>query len=223
MEVRPGTLAADFCSRTGAWLSSFHRGCGNLFAGCREDSAPRAVPHRTRILSIACAPDAVSECSCVFFARDSSSCERWAVLVASGVDFLAAPRMLGVERTSFSERKSPPGWSLPGRRSVDDPGGGHCALHHGPVFESAEPGGVRGNLHGGTNCGEKICTGIVVAGVCGLHASADVGVSIFVLCVAARVGKIPREVDARKWACRSAMDAACPRGLRGLSRSGETA
>ena len=64
---------------------------------------------------------------------------------------------------------------------------------------------------------------VVVAGVCGLHASADVGVSIFVLCVAAGDGKIREPMEGHGRARELGVDAARACGFFGVSRSGETA
>ena len=81
------------------------------------------------------------------------------------------------------------GRSLPGRRAVVDSSGRHRALHHGPVFEPAESGGVRGNLHAVARTLETKYVRARCGSLLRPHASADGGVSVFVLRAARGDGK----------------------------------
>ena len=110
--------------------------------------------------------------------------------MASGVYFSIAPRLLGTVRFVFSGRASAMGWSLSDRSVIDASGCGNGALHHGPVSESAESGGIRGNLHARANLGKEICKGFVLAGVRCLHAPFHGGVSIFFLSLVRVYGEV---------------------------------
>src|ERR1700683_541242 len=134
MEVGARHLAADSWSRVSAGLPSLLRRRRDLPAGRGEDSASRVVPSRTRVLQIARPSDAVPECGCVLSTRDSFADGSRFTLMACGVDFLTAPRLLGVNRTVFPGfEESAMGWSMSGGRALDDSRGWHRALPPGSV------------------------------------------------------------------------------------------
>src|ERR1700678_28733 len=212
----------------GAWLPSFRRRRGDLPAGGGKDPASSAFPCRTRIFRVARQPDILSRGYCFFSAHDSLAHGSWIVLLARGIHFFAAPRLLGIVRSFFPERESAVGRSCSGCGAVDDPGSRDRALHHGPVFESAKSGGVRGNLHGGANPGKKICVGVFVAGCFRVYASADVGVSVFVLSVVCGFGQVGHSSERREGnrGCELIVadnTISCAGGVSGLSRSCEAA
>src|SRR5258706_8120328 len=101
--------------------------------------------------------------------------------MALGFDLFAATCLLGVGWAVISDCEGAMGWSLPGGRAVDDSGGGHRTLPYGPVFEPAESGGVRRHLRCGSDAGEEISAGCVVAGIRGERPSADGRFYIFLL------------------------------------------
>ena len=101
--------------------------------------------------------------------------------MAHHVNFSASPRLLGIVQLVFPESASPVGRRLFNRSAIVDSGRRYRALHHGSVFESAESSRVRGHIHDSENAREEILAGWVVAGICRVHASVDVGLSLFVL------------------------------------------
>ncbi len=82
------------------------------------------------------------------------------VALARGIDFSAAAGMLGVVAAVLFECESTVVRSVSGSRAAVDSGRGDRAVHHGPVSESAESGGIRGSLHAGANTGEEVCAGV---------------------------------------------------------------
>ena len=121
--------------------------------------------------------------NCVFSAPDALAYGVRVVLMACGVDFSIVSGVLAINWPAVFECEGALGRSMPGRSPVNDSRGWDRTLHHGSILESAKLNGLRGDFHGGANAGKKIFACIFVAGVCSRHASADVGISVFVLCL----------------------------------------
>src|SRR5579863_9403050 len=115
------------------------------------------------------------------------------------VDFSIVSRVLGVDRLAVFECEGALGRSMPDCGAINHSSGRDRALHHGSILESAKFGGLRGDLHGGTNAGEKIFARISVAGVCGRYASADVGISVFVLRLVRCHGEVRGSMEKLGW------------------------
>src|SRR5579872_268645 len=113
------------------------------------------------------------------------------------------------------------GRSVPGGRVGDNSGLRNRTLHSGPVFESSKPGGVRGYFYAGADSGTKIRTCILVAAVCSQHAPTDVGIPIFILCLATADGCVELSLEQKpRSLCGIGTDhASCAGGNGGISRS----
>ncbi len=101
--------------------------------------------------------------------------------MAHRVHFSAPACLLGIIQFVFPQSAGPVGQRVFNRRAIVTSRRGHGALHHGSVFEPTESSRFRGDIHGRENAGEEILAGWVVADICRVHASADVGLSLFVL------------------------------------------
>src|SRR5271154_1191948 len=104
--------AADGGSAPGAGIPSLRGRCGNLSAGRGKDSASGVVSGGAGIFPVARQPDLFPQSDRIFSARDALAHGSGAVLVACGVNFFAAPRMLGVVRPVLLECEGEVGRSL---------------------------------------------------------------------------------------------------------------
>src|ERR1700678_827850 len=138
----------------GTRISSLRRGRGNLSSGRREDPEPQFVSRDAGVFCFACQLDAFSEPDRIFYSRYASAIRGWSICVARGLDFSIAPGLLGVEWRLLCKHESALGRSLSGGGAAHDSGRWDGALHRGPVFESAKPGGVCGDLRRNADTGK---------------------------------------------------------------------
>src|SRR6202044_4079607 len=102
--------------------------------------------------------------------------------VACSIDFLIAAGLLGTGGPLLCERGSTMGWSVPGGGAAYDSGCRDGPLHHGPVSESAKPGGICGDLCRDPDARKKIYSRPSMARVYGMGASPHGGFRLFLCC-----------------------------------------
>src|SRR5450432_1151845 len=174
-------VAADGSGFADARLPSLRRRRRDLSTWRGANPEPGAVPCGPGIFPVARQHDAVPEPGGIFVPPDSSAVRGRTACVACRFDFSSAFVLLAVELNSLFVRERSLGVGVPDRGVADHSRCWNCALPHGPVFESAKPGGVCGGLRCDENSGTKISSGISLDPICRGRASADVGLPFFIL------------------------------------------